>query len=197
MTQQFPEQPEEASAEYADPYEDMEIDHFDPLEEVKVPKGTPLGSGQDTENSEPEPFDPRYKDDFEGLMFLGALQANFSFVGHKFRIRTLMTDELLAAARIIKEYEGTVADTRAYATVMVALATISVDGIGLPAPIAEDGEYSWAYERFNYVKAKWFPYTVDFVYDRYLVLEDRSRNVINQMVEQAKKARSQAASTPG
>lgn len=192
MTQQPPEQPEEASTEYIDPYDEMEISHFDPLEETKLPKGTPLGSGQDTENSEPEPFDPRYKEDFEGLMFLGALQADFSFVGHKFRIRTLTVDELLAAARIIKEYEGTVADTRAYATVMVALSVISVDGIGLPAPIAEDGDYSWAWERFNYVKAKWFPYTIDYVYERYLMLEERSRNVINQMVDQAKKVMGQA-----
>lgn len=192
MTQQ-PEQPDELGAEYANPYDDMEITSFDPASEVKIPQGTPLAEGKDTENDEPKPFDPRYTEDFEGLMYLGALEARFHFTGHKIHIRTLTVDELLAAARIIKDYEGTVGDTRAYATALVAMCTVSVDGVGLPIPIEEGGnEYAWAYQRFDYVKARWFPFTIDYIYERYLLLEERSRSVLNEMVEQAKKVTRQA-----
>lgn len=181
-----------AQAEFADPYEGMEFHAFDPAEQVSLPLGTPLGTGQDTQN-ETGPFDERYKDDFEGLAFLGALEARFSYIGHKFVIRTLTVDELLAAGRIIGEYQDTPAGTRAYATVMVALSVVSVDGKGLPSPIGEgDDAYSWARERFDYVKARWFPFTVDFVYERYLLLEGRTQQVLMEMTEQAKKSPSQA-----
>lgn len=192
-----PPQGDDLSSEYADPYDEMEFVPYDPAEAVETPQGTPLGDGKDTEN-EVIPFDARWKDDFDGLAFLGALEARFSFLGHRFHIRTLTADELLAAARIIKDYEGTVADTRAYAIVMVALSIVSVDGVGLPVPVVEgDNDYAWAYQRFDYVKARWYPYTIDYVYERYLLLEERVRNVLNEMVEQAKKAGRQAGSTPG
>jgi len=193
-----PSSGDEIDAEYGDPYDGITFAPFNPTEAVSVPLGTPLGTGQDTENSSPGVFDDHYKDDFEGLMFLGALQAQFSYIGHKFNIRTLSVDELLAAAIITKRYEDTIGANRAYATAMVALCTVSVDGIGLPAPIGEgDESYAWAFERFDYVKAKWFPYTVDYVYERYLLLEDRVRNVLVEMTEQAKKAESRAGSTSG
>jgi hypothetical protein len=203
MTDGMPEEPprpddgEQESAEYADPFEGMDFRPFDPAEAVSAPQGTPLGTGEDT-TGDPGGFDPRYREDFEGLAFLGALEARFSYIGHQFVIRTLTTDELLAASSVIKEYEGTLAAARAYATVMAALSVVSVDGTGLPSPIGEnDNPYAWAHERFDYVKARWFPYTVDYVYEKYLLLEERVRAVLVEMTEQAKKAGSQAGSTPG
>lgn len=198
MTEQPQEQPDgPESAEHADPFEGMEFVPYDPAEAVEVPLGTPLGTGDDTEN-QTGVFDERYKDDFDGLAFLGALEARFSYIGHQFHIRTLTTDELLAVARIVKDYEGTIGDTKAYATAMVALSVVTVDGKGLPVPHEESSvDYAWAYARFDYVKARWFPFTIDFLYDRYLLLEERVRQVLIQMTEQAKKAGSRAGSTPG
>lgn len=198
MTEQPQERPEESlSAEYADPYDEIEFAPYDPAEATEIPQGTPLGKGEDTE-AEAGPFDARYKDDFEGLAFLGALEARFDYIGHRFHIRTLTTDELLAVARIVKDFEGTIGDTRAYATAVVALATVSVDGIGLPSPYEESSnDYAWAYDRFNYVKAKWFPFTIDYAYERFLLLEGRVRDVLTEMTEQAKKVARQAGSTPG
>lgn len=194
MTDAPPELPDEQprlsledDVEYGDPYEGMEFAPYDPAEATEIPLGTPLGGGQDTE-AKPGSFDERYKQDFEGLAFLGALEARFDYIGHRFHIRTLTTDEILAVAMITKQYEGTIGDTKAYATAMVALCTVSVDGMGLPHPYQESTDYAWAFERFNYVKAKWFPWTVDYVYERYLLLEDRVRAVLTEMAEQAKKA---------
>ncbi len=195
-----PEEPQLAAEdlEYADPYEGMDFRSYDPAEATEIPQGTPLGTGKDSENEESGPFDPRYKEDFEGLAFLGALEARFSFIGHKFCIRTLATYELLAVGKIVKDYEGTMGMTKAYATAMVALATVSVDGIGLPMPIGESGnDLDWAFQRFDYVAAKWWPFTVDYVYERYLLLESRTNAVLTEMMEQAKKAERRAGSIPG
>lgn len=193
MTDQPPEQPEASvDAEYADPYEGLDIRPYDPSEATEIPQGTPLGGGKDTENKT-GPFDERYKDDFEGLAFLGALEGRFDYIGHRFHIRTLTTDEILAVSRIVKDFEGTIGDSKAYATAMVALSVVSVDGMGLPFPYEEASvDYAWAYERFNYVKAKWFPFTIDYVYERYILLEERARSVLIEMTEQAKKAVSRA-----
>lgn len=196
MTDQPPELPDEDSAEYIDPYEGMEIHSYDPGEVTQIPQGTPLGTGKDTEG-ESGPFDQRYKEDFEGLAFLGALEAHFSYIGHKFVIRTLTVNELLAVSQIMKEHVGTVGEMRAHATAMVALSVQSVDGIGLPVPFEEGGsDYAWAQQRFDYVKARWFPFTVDYVYERYLLLESRVNQVLAEMADQIKKSPSQD-STPG
>lgn len=188
---------DDLGAEYADPFEGMEFTPYDPAEATEIPQGTPLGGGRDTE-SQAGSFDQRYKDDFDGLAFLGALEARFDYIGHRFHIRTLTTNELLAVAMIVKQFEGTVGDSRAYATAMVAMSVVSVDGIGLPSPHEEkSAEYAWAFERFDYVKAKWFPWTVDYVYERFLLLEERVRNVLIEMTEQAKKVQGRTGSTPG
>lgn len=191
-----PEEPQENAedlhldAEYADPYEGMEFHSYDPAEVVEVPLGTPLGTGADSEGeTSPEPFDPRYKDDFEGLAFLGALEMRFSYIGHRFAIRTLTTHELLAVSQIVKGYKDTIGESRAYATAMVAMSTVTVDGIGLPSPTQErDDDLAWAFERYDYVKARWFPYTIDYVYERVLLLENRVREILGEMETQAKKA---------
>jgi len=128
-------------AEYADPYDDMEFGAYDPTEVVATFPEAPSGTADDTENEVP-PFDERYKEDFEGLMFLGALTASFSYIGHKFIIRTLTSFEYLAAARVTKSFEDTIGANRAQATVVAALCIVSVDGKQLPIPIEEtDNEY--------------------------------------------------------
>src|SRR5690606_41014268 len=145
----------------------------------------------------PISFDQRYKEDFEGLAFLGALEAHFSYIGHKFVIRTLTVNELLAVSQIMKEHVGTVGEMRAHATAMVALSVQSVDGIALPVPFEEGGsDYAWPQQRSDYVKARWFPSTVDYVYERYLLLESRVNQVLAEMADQIKKSPSQD-STPG
>lgn len=191
MPDQTPE-PEAESVEYYDPAEEMEFAPYDPAEVTPPPAGTPQGAGADTV-PETGGFDPRYRDDFEGLTFLGALEARFSLLGHRFVLRTLTTHELLAVGRVLKGYDETIGGTRAYATAMVAMSTVSVDGVPMPVPIAETGgDLAWAQQRFDYVAARWYPFVIDAVYERYLILEGRVQKVLTEMMEQAKKAGSRA-----
>lgn len=139
-------------------------------------------------------FDPRYAEDFEGLVFLGALLHSFEWVGHRFVIRTLSSSDLLAVPMVIKPWEGTIGHPKAYAIAMAALAVVSVDGQELPIPVGDgQGEYSWAFQRFNYVKANWFQFTIDKVYSEYMALEAKAQAVIEAM----EKASGPAASTGG
>lgn len=176
-------------AEYGDPYEGMEFEPYDPAQEVEIPLGMPQGGPEETA-PEPEPFDERYRDDFEGLMFLGALSASFSHVGHRITIRTLTSMELLAAGHVIKEYQDTIGAPRAEALAIVSLCIQKVDGKPLPIPVQENDTdtFQWAIDRFNYVATHWYPFTVDSIYERYNLLAQRCYEVLSEM---AKKDRGQ------
>jgi hypothetical protein len=127
-------------------------------------------------------FDERYSEDLDGLMYLGRLTHEFEWLGHRFVIRTLSANDNLAIAQLIKEYSGTVGESRAYVIATVALAIDTVDGIPLPTPIkVEQDAIAWARQRFRYVASRWFQYTIDLVHNEHLVLERRARVVLEEM----------------
>ncbi|MFE6000302.1 hypothetical protein ACFQ6C_26135 [Streptomyces sp. NPDC056454] len=152
-----------------------------PGRKATAPEATTTLKAED--GTELPSFDPKFAEPFKGLLYLGSLTESFSWLGHSFVIRTLGVDELLAVALVIKEYQGTGGGEQlAYATAMVAMSTVSVDGEELPSPIGEDQKLAeWAYRRFAYVKANWFQYTISHVFDRYLVLEDKAQQVVDAM----------------
>ena len=134
-------------------------------------------------SEEPDPlpeFDPRVREDFEGLLFLGALTKEFEWCGHTFVIKTLSTDELLDCALVVKEWQNTLGEMKAYAAAMVAACTVSVDGKPLPAPISSNPGDRPVRNRFNMVR-RWYPTTLDVVYEQYLLLERRVLEVMDAM----------------
>lgn len=178
------------------PVED-EYAAYDPAEvkvqdESRAPDG---GVVLIDEQGQPLPsFDLRYSDDFEGLLYLGALTKSFSWLGHTFVIRTLTQDEILTVPILIKPWAGTMGEPKSYTTAMAALSVVSVDDKELPMPIGDgQGDYAWAYQRFNYAKANWFQFTIDKIYTEYLVLEGKAQAVVEAM----EKASGPAESTSG
>ncbi len=139
-------------------------------------------------------FDERHVEPFEGLVFLGALTSTFEWLGHSFVVKTVTGDEVLGAAQIVKPWQGTLGESRAYAIAMAAVAIVSIDGQELPIPVSsEGGEYAWIYQRFNYVKAHWHAPTIDKVYSEFRTLEGKTDAVLEAM----EKASGPAASTGG
>ena len=131
---------------------------------------------------EPLPtFDERVKQDFEGLMYLGYLEDEFTWAGHRFRIRTLYSGEIIEAGLLHKPYRGSLADAKAYQAAIVAACTVSVDGHPMPIPITNEPTDTALRNRFNYVMKKWFPPTLDAVYEQYLLLESRVLKVLDAM----------------
>lgn len=166
-----------------------------PYDPTKLgPKAEDLPDGLRDEDGNLLPtFDPKYAEDFTGLLYLGALSEEFTWLGHRFVIRTLRDGEVLAVAMIIKPYMETLGIDRAYAMAIAALCTISVDGQELPVPYGEGKRIEeWGHQRFEHVRDNWFPYTTTEVYNRYLLLEDTARKV----VEALGKASAPEASTP-
>lgn len=171
--------------------EDGSYEHYDPAtvrpssldpSQSSEPPGDLAESHDEADVSiTAEAFDERHREPFLGLAYLGALSKTFTYAGHEFRIRTLTTDEVLAVALITKDYEGTIGENRAYVTAVVAMAVESVDGEALPYPYKEAVGNEWAEMRFNWVKGKWFTYTVDHVYEQYLLLEGKVREVLSAM----------------
>lgn len=181
----MPLTPEDSESESFTSYDPATVrPSIDALPEEDLPGRSDAHEGSDVKRAEDVPrFDDRHKNDFEGLLYLGALQKKFKWLGHAFVIRTLTTDELLSVGLIVKEYEGTIGATKAYTTAVVALCTTTVDGEHLPFPYKDGPDIDYAENRFRYVARNWFPFTIDAVYDQYLALEQRVREVLAQMGE--------------
>lgn len=138
----------------------------------------------DDETDEPEPlpeFDPRYKQDFEGLLYLGRLTDTFTWLGHTFTIRTLTSGEVMEVGLLHKPYVGTLADVKAYQAAVVAACVLEVDHKPMPVPVTNDPSDTALVGKFQYVMQSWFPPTLDVVYDRYMLLEERVERVIEAM----------------
>jgi hypothetical protein len=165
----------------------MSIPFGPPDEEPGLPEGpfTPAadesvpGQGQELAFEEP---DPRWRTDFHGLLYLGALRARFTWLGHVIRIRTLRSNEELIVAQLGKDWAETMGGARAHAVAMVALAVESIDGQPMPSPLGEQdaGSIGWAEERFRYA-SRWYSYTIDAIFERYLELEARVREVMAEL----------------
>jgi hypothetical protein len=154
---------------------------YDPTTLVSEPEDAP-GTLRDEEGNLLPSFDQKYADPFKGLLYLGALSNDFTWLGHDFVIRTLRDGEKLAIAQIIQPYANTMGADRAYANAVVAMAIMSLDGDDLPVPIGEPRKaHEWGLQRFNYVKDNWYPYTIDKVFNEYLLLEDLAARVMDAM----------------
>jgi hypothetical protein len=157
----------------------------EPPEEV-VPPVEDEEPSEDPPEPEPDPipqFDPRVRQDFEGLLYLGRLTDQFTWLGHRFTIRTLTAGEILEVGLLHRQYVGTLADVKAYQAAVVAACCIDVDGKPMPVPITNQVADTELLNRFQFVLQSWFPPTLDAIYERYLLLEARVEEVIRAMGE--------------
>lgn len=140
---------------------------------------TPSATGGGLDVAEPE-LD-QWQQDLQGLLLIGHLEGSFDFCGHRIAIRTLTTDEELIVGAVIREWQDTIAATKAYAAAMIALAVQSIDGQPMPSPIGETGSrHQWAVERFRWAK-QLYPWTIDAIYTQYMELEARVKTVLEHL----------------
>lgn len=129
-------------------------------------------------------FDPRIRDDVEGLLFLGRLTHDFDLYGHSFTIRTLTRGERLAAAQFVREYEDTLGIADALQTAYLALAIMLVDG--RPLSIQLEDSRSQEIEnrlRTNFaIVQRWYDPVIEAIYAEYSNLLVR-QNIAFQELE--------------
>lgn len=147
------------------------------------------GGEQDDEVPTPSPeslefagktFDPKYRDPFFGLLHIGALSDEFYWLGHRFVIKTLNVEDLLVVGRLVKDYQGTLGETKAYTAAIVALATESVDDQLLPSEMGQSDPFDLARKRLRVV-LQWYPSTIDAVYLKWMALDEEVQKVVAEM----------------
>ena len=153
---------EEASADEPPTVTDAEKEEAkrEFLEEYPVPK-----------------FDLKHRLNFEGLLYIGKISRNVKWAGHEFVIRTMKVDEILEVGQLHKPYVGTVSDVKAWQALTLAAVVETVDSQPIAFPIGEG--QSMIESKFHYIRSNWYPWTLDKLYEQYLVLDAQVTEVIN------------------
>lgn len=114
---------------------------------VRVPEDEPVENEMDEFETE---FDPKYREPFVGLLYLGYLKKTVTKYGHSFKISTPSLRERIEGGVLHKRYANTVSAEMAWAAIVVGLYLEEVDGHPLPEPIgpAVDTKVE---DRFNWV----------------------------------------------
>jgi hypothetical protein len=132
---------------------------------------------------EPKEFDPRWRDPFTGLLYLGHLPREFGFFGHQFRIVTPGQDERIEMGLILAPYRGTLTEEIAYQALLVAVYLQDVDGTKLPQPILNDPKVSALEERFRWVTRNIKAPVIQKIFEECLILDAQVEEVLNAMGE--------------
>lgn len=114
--------------------------------------------------SDNEQFPAEVEEDVHGLMFLGSLTHSFELLGHRFVLRTLRIGEELSCAQVVKEYEGTMAQGKAYAIAQIAAALVSVDGREIVGNLGPDDTASTIHKKFEYIRERWYWPVIELIY---------------------------------
>ncbi len=139
------------------------------------PSSAPTDSPTGTDAEEVVEFDPKYRLPFEGLLFIGKVSRTFKWLGHEFVIRTPRMDEILEVGQLHEPYNTSVADVKAYQSLILAACIVSIDGQPLPIPISND--VSALQAKFEYIKTHWYPWTLDKLFQEYLNLDSEVKAV--------------------
>lgn len=143
---------------------------------------------------EPEPnttdgisteFDPRYREPFIGLLYLGHLRKRVVRFGHSFNLKTPSQRERLEAGILHKKYANTLASEQAWATLVVSLYLESVDDQSLPDPIGPAVETKIE-DRFKWVLDNIKPELIGALFDEVLLLDAEVVAALNELDSLAK-----------
>lgn len=126
-------------------------------------------------------FDPRHREPFRGLLYVGALTEDFELFGHRFRIGTPTQTERLQIGQVIQPWQGTVTGEIAYQTALVAAYLIEVDGQKLPEPVLTNPKETALHDRFRWVSENLRRVVIDEIFDRCLKLDSQVDDVLAAM----------------
>ena len=160
---------------------------FAPTDEVRPtipepPAGGTIPTASDSLVEDDFEIDPRWVEEFEGLLYLGMLTHSFTYATHRFVIKTLNNDELMLVGQAIKEFNDTAGENRAYTVAMVAASVLMVDGEPLKVPLGPERGIAALLPRFEQVRA-WYPTVTDKIFEQYLILEGKAEEVMSKMGE--------------
>jgi hypothetical protein len=152
---------------------------------------SPEGVWDDPPEVEPEPepdgdskikeFDPRHREPFLGLLYVGYLETDVMIYGHKFRLRTPSQTDRLQIGLIIKPWRDTAAEEIAWQQAMVASYLITLDGQPLPMSVLNGPDASDMRDRFNWIGNNLKQPVLNRLFEECLILESEVENVLEAM----------------
>jgi hypothetical protein len=150
----------------------------DQQQDEESPPDTPL---QEQDGIQPQEFDPRHRDAFTGLLFLGYLEKTITVWGHTFHLVTPSQAEKIQIGLLHKEYLGTLASEIAYQTLLVAAYLRNVDGNELPKPITNDSKDQALNERYRWVGENLREQVIDEIFSRCIMMQADIRDILAAM----------------
>jgi hypothetical protein len=123
-------------------------------------------------------FDPRLREDFEGLAYVGRLEDTVDVLFHRFVVRTLTDVEKLEIALVVKQWQETVAYGKAYRAAVVAAGLMSVDGRPILSP---RNDISRIRQQFDYITKRWHDTVIDLLFSKIDALEGRVIAILQEM----------------
>jgi uncharacterized protein YuzB (UPF0349 family) len=130
-------------------------------------------------NNQVDTFPDEWKDEFEGLLFLGKLQREVTRIPfHKFVVSTLTVNDKLEISLLTKPYLDTIGYGRSYKAAVVAAGLISVDGRDL---IPGNKNLNVIQQKYDYVAGNWYDAVIDILYEEIEILENRVVLVLQEL----------------
>jgi hypothetical protein len=137
--------------------------------------------------SEPDPYDavetgldPRVRQDFMGLLYLGRMEDECTIAGHKFLLRTPSQDDRLEMGPLHKPYLNTVTTEVAWRLITVAAYLRRIDSEPAPEPL--NTNVSALRTRLEWTRNNIYAeQVIEALYDRCLLLDGRVREVITAL----------------
>jgi hypothetical protein len=124
-------------------------------------------------------FPEKWKQEFEGLLYLGYLRKEVLDIPfHKFVVRTLTINEKLEISLLTKEYVDTIGYGRAYRAAVVAAGLETVDGRTL---LPSNKGTNVLRQKFEYVINSWYDPVVDILFREIDDLEGQVLIVLQEL----------------
>jgi hypothetical protein len=146
------------------------------LAEVELQEDVP-----EEENQDLSTFDPRYKDPFVGLLYLGSLKKTVKLYGHEFKIETPSQRARIEAGVLHKEFVNTLSAEIGWASLTVASYLQSVDGNPLPAPISTNLRDTGVSDRYDWVVDNLRQPVILALFEECLILDAAAQDALNEL----------------
>ena len=148
---------------------------------MKTDKNTGWGNGDlsQTESKGIDTFPEEWKDEFEGLLFIGKLEKEVTSIPyHKFVVRTLNINEKLEVSLLAKPFIETPAYGRAYKASVVAAGLVSVDGRDM-IPLSKG--INVIRQKYDYIVNNWYDTVIDILYQEIDALETKVIFILQEL----------------
>lgn len=112
---------------------------------------TPPPEPEEDPDLKPREFDPKAREPFIGLLYLGSLDREITLYGHTFLLVTPTNAERIQMGLITREWRDTATEEIALGQALVAAFLQKVDNTPLPEPISPNPKDTALRGRFNWV----------------------------------------------